>query len=198
MVGIQIQWPELSSGPPIDGWVRLAEGVATLGIGEVQVPEAPVWPMFLTINPKSKTETVERVKHRRARSGKKATVIGKLWTDQNKEVETKTEGLEPNEWFLENIGTGLTLHAQKTEQQMLWETVEVLNQMKEEGGIQNFDFGIPLYLPFSEQAEKRIPPRKQTNSVAIFITSPYPQRESVLTRFWELQKEMGPRKSIPK
>lgn len=52
--GIQIQWPGLSSGPPVDGgWFKLAEGVATLGMGDVQAPESPVWPIFLLIKPKS-------------------------------------------------------------------------------------------------------------------------------------------------
>lgn len=36
------------------GGVRLAEEVATFGIGEVQAPEAPIWPIFLVIMLRSK------------------------------------------------------------------------------------------------------------------------------------------------
>lgn len=56
--GIKIQCPDWPFGPPlgepVEGEFRLAEGVATFGIGEVQAPEAPVWPMFFITMLKSK------------------------------------------------------------------------------------------------------------------------------------------------
>ena len=54
--GIQIQWPFVDPpGPPIgaESSDRLAEGVADLGIGEVQAPVAPTWPLFREIIIKS-------------------------------------------------------------------------------------------------------------------------------------------------
>ena len=52
--GTQTQWPAGSSGEPTGGPDKPAEAVATLGSGEVQAPEAPVWPMFLVSRLKSK------------------------------------------------------------------------------------------------------------------------------------------------
>lgn len=147
----------------------------------------------------SQEETLEWVKQRMMASGKTATIIKNL--SMLHPIEFRTEGLGKDEWWFENAGINpkVTYGGLNGKEHIVC-LVRIFDQMRKEGLIQSFDFGIPYYYYLSKYYLSKHDPEgtplgAMEDVVAIFLTSsPFPKRGEVNARFWELKKEVGLRK----